>query len=229
MASGLKIKNTAGTILIDDKYPMLHVRAAGTATLGSDGSFFIGNYQSGQLALRSTSIVSAMRFGAIQPYSAGLYLFGPPGASVQWWLYDEPQEPASRIGMVIRRSGDRKLIFDALKKPARVAAFRVGSSSGAWQGPGALDGSRAWAVMLLSPAFISAITFTRVGSTSPNEFFQREDVQLAGMSVSGGTVNFGYTQPVRREYGPFTGTNLPSNYTVQSQSASMAIVDMTNY
>lgn len=229
MATGIKIKNSFGTVLIDNLYPNLHVRTSGVSTLDSSGSAYIGNYQVGKVAVRSTSVVSAMYFNQLDPYQAGVYLFGPPGASVQWWVYDEPQEPGSNVGLKIRRPSDNKLMFDALKKPARVGAFRIGGSDPAWQGPGSLDGSRAWALLALNPAFSSVITFTRVGAGGPDQFFQREDLILAGMSVSAGSVNFAYTPSVRRQYGPYTGAVLPTGYTVQSQSSVLAILDVTNY
>ncbi|HIE5095999.1 hypothetical protein WG628_18695 [Stenotrophomonas maltophilia] len=225
MATGIKILNDYGTILIDDFAPTLCVLAQGTSTIGADGMVNVGNH-GGAVAVRSTSIVGVQYFGAIDGYGAGHYVFGPPGASVQWWAYAQPQGTASNFGLKIWNDGGQ-LMFDAGKKAARTSALRVGNSLPEWTGAIGLDGSRAWAIMAMVPAFESRMSFQRRGG--PDEYLQHEDYSIAGGAVNGGTVNFAMTQSRRRTYGPYYGTRPPAGYTVTSNRATLAVLDVTGY
>lgn len=228
MPAGIKIINDFGTILIDDTYPTLCVLAQGSSTLDGNGSAFIGNY-GGKVAVRSSAYVGHQYFNYVEGYAQGIYLFGPPGASVEWWVYAQPQGTPSSFGLLIR-NGANEVMFDAGKKAARVVDLRSGPSYGNWQGtinmPG---GGRKWAVLPLVNAFVSQVTFTRAGAGGPDQYFQREDVQVAGGAVNGDQVQLGMTQSSRRQYGPYTGTALPTGYNVTSQNAAMAVMDMTGY
>ncbi|WP_294991556.1 hypothetical protein [uncultured Stenotrophomonas sp.] len=225
MATGIKILNDYGTILIDDFAPTLCVLAQGTSTIGSDGMAYIGNH-GGAVAVRSTSIVGVQYFGAVDGYSAGYFLFGPPGASVQWWVYAQPQGAASNFGLKIWNDAGQ-LMFDAGKKAARTSVLRVGNSLPEWTGAIGLDGSRAWAILAMVPAYVSRVSFQRWGD--PSEYLQHEDYSVAGGSVNGGTVDFAMTQSRRRTYGPYFGTIPPGRSVVTSNRATLAVLDVTGY
>ncbi|WP_434212775.1 hypothetical protein [[Pseudomonas] boreopolis] len=227
MPAGLKIINDAGTILIDDAFPVPVLRDKGDAIFPASGYIYLGS-RTGQVALRCTSVASYSFFNQTDPFSAGLYLFGMPGTMVTWYLFDEPAEPASNFGLVIRNAAG-KLMYDAGAKPMRVVNLRSSGVRAGWQGAVNLDGARTYAVLPMVAAFDSVMTFTRQGSGSPDEFFQREDISLAGGAVNGGSITFGMTQSSRRQYGPYYGISLPRNYTVSSNNAALAVIDMTAY
>lgn len=225
MTAGIKIINDWGTVLVDDTFPTLAMLAQGTTTLDSEGSRYIGNH-SGTVALRSTSVVGYQYFNEIDGYPRGLFLFGPPGAVVEWYVYAPPQEPPSNFGLIIR-DGTGRLTFDAGRKAARVAGLRSSSSRPGWQGTAGFDPGRAWAVMPLIYAFDSVNTFRRWGD--PQEYLQYEDVSISGGAVNGGTITFGMTQKSRRTYGPYYGSPLPAGFTYASNNAALAVIDVTGY
>lgn len=235
MPAGIKIINDSGTILIDDTFPTLVVRAKGVATIGGDGSVNIGSPLGAgvplTIALRCSSVVGVKYFPYIEGYSGGHYLFGSPGATVEWWAFDVPVNPVANYGLIVRNSAGQ-LMFDALSQFLRVVDVRSSPiRNGGWVGSYGYDSSRTWAVMPLVTAFDSAMTFTRAGAGGPDMYFQREDVNVAGGAVLGGTVVLGMTSPtVRRQYGPFVGAGpVPTAYTVSTNNAAMAIVDVTRY
>lgn len=225
VTAGIKIINDWGTVLIDDAFPTLAMVAQGTTTLDGEGSRYIGNH-AGMVAVRSTSVVGSQYYNQIDGYSAGLYLFGPPGAVVQWYVYAPPQEPPSNFGLIIR-DGAGRLMFDAGRKAARVAGLRSASTRPGWQGSAQFDPGRAWAVMPLVYAYDSANTFQRWGD--PQEYLQHEDVSVSGGAVNGGTITFGMTQTARRTYGPYYGLPLPTRFTYTGNNAALAVLDVTGY
>lgn len=225
MTAGIKIINDWGTVLIDDAFPTLAMLAQGTVTLDSEGSRYIGNH-AGSVAVRSTAVVGSQYYNQIDGYPAGLYLFGPPGAVVQWYVYAPPQEPPSSFGLIIRDSAGR-LMFDAGRKAARVAGLRSASTRPGWQGSAQFDPGRAWAVMPLVSAFDSVNSFRRWGD--PQEYLQYEDVSVSGGAVNGGTITFGMTSTARRTYGPYYGLPLPTGFTYTGNNASLAVLDVTGY
>lgn len=232
MADGIRITNDFGSILVDDTYPTLNVIAQGVSTLDSTGQVYIGNYP-GKVCVRAGAMVGYQQFSNAggDGWPAGQYLFGPPGVQVEWWVYGQPQAPGSNFGLKIYSAApNSRLMFDAGAKAARVVELRSGPGNGNWQGAiGMPGGGRKWAVLPLQAAFISKMSFTRAGAGGPDQYWQDEDVNVAGGSISGDTVTLGMTQTVRRRYGPWTGTQVPTGYTVQSQNCAMAVMDMTGY
>lgn len=228
MATGIKIVNDFGTILIDDQFPVLTVLAQGVSQLNGAGSAFIGDY-GGKVAVRAVSLVGTQRFNYVDGYPAGIYLFGSPGETVEWWVFAEPQGAPSSVGLKIYNAA-QQLMFDAGKKVARVVDLRAGPGNGNWQGNiGMPGGGRKWAVLPLVNAFSSVMTFSRAGAGGPDQYWQRENVSVAGGAVLGDTVVLGMTPQSMRQYGPYTGTQVPAGYTVASQNAAMAVMDMTGY
>jgi len=221
MAIGLKIINDWGTVLLDDVYPVMVIVAQGRTTLGSDGSAYIGNYPTGKVAVRCSSAASAMYFSQTDPYGAGVFLFGTPGAVVDWYVFDQ-STAQSNVGLKIRNANG-ELMYDAGMRPARFVTFNTGT------GTVSLPAGRAWAVMPINPAFTSSMTFTRQGTGDPNLFFQREDLTMVGGYYSGNDVVLAYTPQVRRQYGPYVGAVLPAAYSNTIPQGVVAVVDVTGY
>jgi len=228
MTAGVIIINDGGTIQIDDTFPTLCLRSKGSGTIGSGGYLYLADFGTGKLALRSTSMVGYTWSNALDPYPAGYFIFGPVGATVEWFIFDNPQEPGSSFGFQVRNAAGQ-LMYDVGAKPLRMIDIKSGGSRPAWQGTFGYAGGRNYAVLPMVTAFDSANTFTRVGGGSPDEFFQREDINLSGGSVNGGTIVLGMTATVRRTYGPFTGAVLPTSYNVNTNNAALSVIDVTNY
>lgn len=227
MTAFLKIINTSGTILIDDNYPVPVVKNKGSRTIPAEGYFYVSGGR-GKVALRCAQPAGFAYFNQEDPMAAGTYVFGVPGAQIDWWLYDQISEPASNFGLIIRNANGQ-LMYDAVQKPVRIADIRSSGARPGWQGSVTLPGGRDYAVMPLVSAFDSVVTFTRVGAGGPDQYFQREDVSLSGGSVNGNVVTMAMTQSARRTAGPYTGAQLPTGYSQSTNNAALAVVDVTAY
>lgn len=231
MAAGVKIVNDWGTLLIDDTFPTLVVRGSGAINIGSEGFTSIGNQMGngvGTFALRSTSLVGIVYMNYSEPFPAGYYIFGPPGAYVEYWVFDVPVNPVSNFGLIVRNSAGQ-LMFDALSKFMRVQDIRSSSSRAGWQGTFNYDNSRRWAVLHMQTAIDFGHRFTRVGAGGGQNYFEYEDINLAGGAVNNGSIQLGMTATRSRQCGPYQAPSLPGNFTQSTNNSALGIIDMTNY
>lgn len=227
MAAGIRIINDWGTLLVDDTFPTLHLREKGTVTIPASGFINIGN-KNGRLAVRSGNVVSIQYFSYTEPLTAGYYVIGQPGSFVEWYLFDVHSGVPSNIGLIVRNPANQ-IMFDAMAKPLRIDGMRSAGNRPGWMGTASYNPNRYYAVMPMAVAFDSYMTFSRIGGGDPNQFFQNEQITLAGASVNGGNVNFAMTYACTRSYGPYFGTVLPTRYEVHTDNAALAVIDVSGY
>lgn len=231
MATGIRIVNQFGTILIDNKYPTMTLRSKGTATIGTSGQVRFSGATTGRVALRATSLVSCRYFPQeLTPYARGWYAYGVPGTVFDWWVFDDPVEPPKSPGLWVRNAQQGgKLMFDAGALPLRVVDIRSGPALANWAASAYYPAGRTYAVMPMVAAFEMQMSFSRAGAGSPSDFLQTERIRLAGGLVIDNMVNTNLTSQASHVYGPYTGTPLPTNYSGAANNAALAIVDVTGY
>lgn len=227
MTAGLKIINAAGTILIDDKYPVLVLLEKGSVSIDASGYASLGN-RGGSIALSSTSPVSTVVFEDNPALDQGKYVVGPVGARVQWYRFGYLQQSTSTFGLVVKNAQDQ-VMFDAAALPARVVAVRSGTAVESWSGSINMPAGRTYVALPLKNAFASTVQFTRVvdSASGREEYAKKLQISLSAAAVSGNTVSFSMLPPVSNTK-VYTGT-APANYTLNSGNAAFAVLDVTGY
>jgi len=224
MATGIRIINDAGTTLIDETYSNLCLHTKGSLTLNAVAGTIhnvAGTWgDTAVVAVRSSGKV----FATIQ--AGSITIIGAASAVVTYYVFDVPTAPYSTYGLLIyNAAGD--VVFDALKKYARVAAIQTGTTAAAWDGTVAYPAGRTYAYAFLVAAYKNNTTWTHVGDPAGHEYRVDVDTQWASASISGVTIDWQYGPVSHKEYINFAGGF--GAYTTEKPKMTAAVVDVTGY
>ncbi|MDF4024143.1 hypothetical protein P3W24_04050 [Luteibacter sp. PPL201] len=123
MATGVRIRNSSGTIQIDDQYFNYAIIATGQLTLSlpASGSPYVAASATVRFAAQSPMIAIQSPngnavVGAVTPAGAGLWdvtILGGAVAVTYFVLDQCPQQGSHGVGMRLRRASDQKITFDS--------------------------------------------------------------------------------------------------------------------
>lgn len=217
MPAGIIVYNDYDTVLIDDNYANLAVKASGTLS-ASAGSRVVALASPDKpvMAVRSTDYAAAASASGPNAliWSAG-------GAAVTWYQFDTPTNSGDYGFQVFNAAG--KLTFDAIQKYARVRGLMSGVASQTF------DAGRAYAVAILSPARRRRIE-TR--PDTPPSTLVYVDIYDEGIvpRVVGATVSTAW-QTIVFAPGllPQDPGTVPAGWADNPANAQFAVIDVTGY
>lgn len=227
MPAGIIIYNDAGTVLLDDTYPNMTLRAKGSVTIGAGGSSVVtvsGATASARMAWRSSSPVFSFPGGG---GNGSWTVYAPEGAVVDWYCFDKPIAGTSTFGLCVYDSTGA-LTFEFSSAAARIRAAINATTQAGWATTFTYDTGKTYAVMFQQAAFLLQTIYTPAGATYPaNYYFQHVDRYHSSAAVSGASVTFSLRKT-------FTGVDqdMPTQTPTQrpdrvSNAMSALILDVT--
>lgn len=220
MPSGIQVINNAGTILIDENYSNLAVRASGTVT-GSTSS-------TGRLDFAVASGLNAPMF-AIAPSAAQFSVLAyRPDTNVikiqgrdntqstnfPYFIFDTPVASGLNYGLqVFNASG--VLTFDSNLKYARVVDVFGGTTEASWAGTRTYASGRTYAVVELGRAFTK--TTENLGGGNYEYIGRRSSLKVVSNVV---TTSFVQT---------YVKSGTVNSPPITNNAAKFAVIDVTGY
>ena len=156
MPAGLEIINTSGTVLIDENYQNLAVRAKGTVGISSAALKRATVAMSG-VSSPMIALASASAFSGIKNVLSDLSQFtiqgeAPPASNVDYFIFDVPLASGLSHGLQVFNTAGT-LVFDAGNKYARVVDVYGGPNTSDWTPSRTYAAGRTYAVVQLKRAY----------------------------------------------------------------------------
>lgn len=221
MTAGIQLFNDGGSVIFDQDYTNVSLKTKGTVTIGAGGytTVQVANCIMPVVALKFSGVGATYQWYSSNGTTLNIMMVGTIGASVTYYVFDQPGAPAN-YGLVIYRA-DGSVAFDATKQYARVADVWAGANFITNTGTRVYTSGRTYAVV-----------FGKMGHwhngynvISGTHHVWHDDYQDTQVSMSSNQVTVGSV--THSELDP-DGSQSPA-YVQSSESWSIMVLDVTGY
>lgn len=219
MPAGIEVINNASTVLIDENYSNLAVRASGTLTASTASTGRVTLASSGLNSPMFAIAPSAQQFSVVRFNSTtgDIVIQGrnlTQSTNFPYYIFDLPVASSVNAGLKVYNASG-VLTFDSNLKYARVVDVFGGSAEANWAGARTYTSGRTYAVVELNQAFTR--TTANLGGGTYEYTARRSSLKVVSNVVTTGFI----TTYVKT--GP---TNLPA---ITNNAARFAVLDVTGY